>query len=61
VAAGDRIYLASEEGEVLVIQAGPACRVLSSNRLGELVLASPAVASDTLFFRTRRHVVAVGD
>jgi outer membrane protein assembly factor BamB len=61
VAVGGRIYLSSEEGEVLVIQAGPHGEVLASNRLGELVLASPAVSSDTLFFRTRRHVVAVGD
>lgn len=61
VGVGGRIYLTSEEGDVLVIQAGPRHELLASNRLGELVLSSPAVASDTLFFRTRRHVVAVGN
>jgi len=61
VGVGGRIYLTSEEGEVLVIQAGPRFELLASNRMGELVLSSPAVASDTLFFRTRHHVVAVGN
>jgi len=61
VGVGGRIYLTSEEGEALVIQAGPRFELLASNRMGELVLSSPAVASDTLFFRTRHHVVAVGN
>jgi outer membrane protein assembly factor BamB len=61
VAAGGRIYLSSEEGEVLVIQAGPKVDLLATNRLGDLVLSSPAIASDTLFFRTRRHVVAISE
>jgi outer membrane protein assembly factor BamB len=61
VAAGGRIYLAGEEGEVQVLKAGPVYELLATNPLGELILASPAIARDTLYFRTRRHVVAIGE
>jgi outer membrane protein assembly factor BamB len=61
VAAGDRTYFVGEEGEVLVIRAGPRFDLIASNRLGDLVLASPAIASDTIYIRTRRSIVAVGD
>lgn len=61
VGAGGKIYFASEEGEVLVLKAGPAYELLGSNRLGGLTLASPAVSENALYFRTRGHLVAVGE
>jgi hypothetical protein len=42
----------SEDGETFVIQAGPQYRLLGRNSLNEMALASPAVASGSLFIRT---------
>jgi outer membrane protein assembly factor BamB len=61
VAAGGRIYFASEEGEVHVLKAGPKFELLAVNKLGDLTLSSPAISENVLYFRTRRHVVAVGE
>lgn len=61
VAAGGRIYFANEEGEVYVLKIGPRYELLGSNRLGEIVMASPAIAGNALYYRTRGHVVAVGE
>jgi len=59
VIAGGLLYQTSEEGEVFVIETGPEFRLAAVNRLGEITLASPAVSEGTIYFRTRRHVVAV--
>ena len=61
VAAGGRIYFAGEEGEVHVLKLGPRYDPLVTHRLGEIVLSSPAIAGNTLYYRTRGHVVAVGE
>lgn len=61
VAASGRIHFASEEGEVYVVKCGPRYELLSVNRLGDIVMASPAVSENVLYYRTRRHIVAVGE
>jgi hypothetical protein len=61
VAAGDRIVVASQNGTVAVIRAADSLGVLSRNALGESVLATPAIADDTLFVRSQRHLWAFRD
>jgi outer membrane protein assembly factor BamB len=59
VAADGKVYLASEEGHVYVLKAGPAFEAVSENEMGESVLATPAISEGTLLFRTQGNVVAV--
>jgi outer membrane protein assembly factor BamB len=61
VAVGDRVYFTNEEGETYVIKAGPVFELLATNKLGEIAMATPAVSEGVLFFRTRGHVVAIGE
>jgi outer membrane protein assembly factor BamB len=61
VAADDKIYFTSEDGEVIVVKAGPTFERLAMNTLGEPVLASAAISQDTIIFRTARHVIAFAD
>lgn len=61
IAAAGRIYVVSEEGEVSVVAAGPEFRVLAKNGLGEIALTTPALADGTLYFRTRREIIAIRD
>ena len=47
-----KIFAISEDGDTFVIQAGPEFKVLGRNSLGEMTLASPAVANGSLIVRT---------
>lgn len=59
VAADGKVYLASEEGHVYVLKAGPAFELLAENDMGESVLATPAISEGTLLFRTQGHLIAI--
>jgi outer membrane protein assembly factor BamB len=59
VAAGGRIYFSSEDGEVFVIKAGLAYELLATNRMGEPLMATPAVSDGVLLIRGQRHLFAV--
>jgi len=60
VAANGRIYLSSEDGDVFVIRAGAKFELLAKNPMGEPLMASPALAGDTLFVRGEKHLFAIG-
>jgi outer membrane protein assembly factor BamB len=47
-----KIFAISEDGETYVIQAGPEFKVLGKNSLGEMTLATPAVAHGSVIIRT---------
>ena len=59
VAAGDRIYLVSEEGDVIVLRRGAEFEVLAVNPMDEPFIASPAIAHGELFLRGFEHVICV--
>ena len=61
VAADDKLYFTSEEGTVHVFGAGYEFELLARNELGEEHMSSPAISEGVLFFRTRRHLIAVGE
>lgn len=60
IGVDSKVLFASEEGEVYVVKAGAQFELLSKNLMGEMVLASPAVSENVLFFRTRSHIVSIG-
>ncbi len=47
-----KIFCLSEEGITHVIQAGPEFKILGTNDLEEMCLATPAIAQDSLYVRT---------
>lgn len=47
-----KIFAISEEGDTYVLQAGPEFKRLGKNSLGEMTLASPAIANGSLVIRT---------
>jgi outer membrane protein assembly factor BamB len=59
VASDGKVYLASEEGHVYVLEAGPAFELLAENDMGESLLATPAISEGLLIYRTQGHVVAI--
>jgi outer membrane protein assembly factor BamB len=59
IAADGKVYLASEEGRVYVLKAGPAFEVLAENDMTESVLSTPAISEGALLYRTQAHVLSV--
>ncbi len=49
-----KILLASEEGYIFVIKAGPVHEVLAVNQIDEPIWASPAIAGGKIFIRGER-------
>ena len=59
VAGDQKIYCASENGIVYVLEHGQKPTVLAKNKMGDPLLATPAVSSGTLFFRTTKKLIAI--
>ena len=60
VASGGRLYYSTEQGDVYVIKAGPDFELLSRNPLDDIIMATPAISEDMMYFRTMTRLVAVG-
>ena len=56
VAADNKIYMASNEGKVAVLEPGEDWSVRHINDLGEPIEATPAIGNGTLFIRTSQHL-----
>jgi outer membrane protein assembly factor BamB len=52
-AYGGKVFCLSEDGETIVVEAGPKFKVLGKNMLDEMTLATPAIADGALFLRTQ--------
>jgi hypothetical protein len=59
--AGDgKIFLASEDGDVYVIRAGPLYELMAVNPMGETMIATPAISGGMLILRGQHHVFGIG-
>jgi outer membrane protein assembly factor BamB len=61
VAADQRIYIASAEGVVIVLQDGEKLNILATNKLDGGILATPALVDGNIYVRTKSHLYAFGD
>jgi outer membrane protein assembly factor BamB len=60
VAADGKIYLANEDGEILVVTAGPTFSQIAINSMGELVMATPALSEGVMYVRSATGLFAIG-
>ena len=56
----NKIYAATEDGDVYVFAAAPQFHLLAKNTLGERIVATPAVADNRLFIRGEDHLFCIG-
>jgi outer membrane protein assembly factor BamB len=61
VVAGDKIYTASADGVVVVLDAGEQLKVLGANELDGEILATPAIVDGILYVRTGNHLYAFAE
>lgn len=60
VAADDKIYLSSEDGEIMVIAAGSTFKQIAKNSMGELLMATPALSEGVMYVRSSASLFAIG-
>ncbi len=60
VAADNKIYLSSEDGEMLVVAAGREFKHIATNSMGELLMATPALSGGVMYVRSAASLLAIG-
>ncbi len=60
IAADGRIYLSTEDGDMLVIRAGEAFAHIGTNPIGELLMATPALSEGVMYVRSVSSLLAIG-
>jgi outer membrane protein assembly factor BamB len=55
-----KVYFFNDSGEAFVVEAGPQFKLLRVNKLNERMLATPALVDGKWYFRTERHLWAIG-
>jgi outer membrane protein assembly factor BamB len=57
---GDKLYLLTEEGVMLIVQSGPEFKELARCELGEECRASPAFADGRIYIRGLENLYCIG-
>ena len=60
VAGDGKLYFTSEQGQVVTVLPGPVFEVIARSELGEEFMSTPAISEGVMFFRSRKHLTAVG-
>jgi outer membrane protein assembly factor BamB len=60
VGVDGKVFFTNDDGETFVLKAGPEFQLLRVNHLNARTLASPALADGRWYFRTERHLLAIG-
>jgi hypothetical protein len=60
IAADGRLYVASEDGEVYVLTAGPGLTQVAKNDMKEVIMATPAISDGLIVVRTLGHLYGIG-
>jgi outer membrane protein assembly factor BamB len=61
VATGSRVYFLTEEGVTFVLDSGDIYKEVAKNDLGEMSLASPAIASNAIYIRTQSKLYKIAN
>jgi len=60
VASDGKIYLSGEDGEIVVVKAGPKFELLARNDMADPVMATPAISGGIILIRSQHYVWAIG-
>ena len=60
IAADGKIYVSGEDGDLIVLTAGPAFKHIATNAMGEALMATPALSEGTMYVRSSQHLFAIG-
>lgn len=60
VANDGKVYVASEDGQMIVLKAGPEFERIAANDMGASVLSTPAISEGRLLVRTQTMLMSIG-
>ena len=60
IAADGRLYVASEDGEIYVLDAGEGLTQVAKNDMKEVIMATPAISDGVIVVRTLGHLYGIG-
>lgn len=60
VAADGKLYFTSEDGDVNIVKAGKEFQLIATNPMGDVLMATPALAADMMIIRGQHSVFAIG-
>jgi outer membrane protein assembly factor BamB len=61
VAADGKVYFFNEDGEVYVVKAATTFELLAKNSMGEVVMATPAIAGKMIVVRGQSHLFGIAE
>jgi outer membrane protein assembly factor BamB len=61
ILAGKYLYCCNQIGKTYVLAIGKTFEIIAENRVDDGFMASPAVAGNNLFLRTKTHLYCVAD
>jgi outer membrane protein assembly factor BamB len=61
VANDGKIYISGEDGDVIVLKAGPVFERIAANQMTSPVLATPAISEGRLLLRTQNQLISIGE
>jgi outer membrane protein assembly factor BamB len=59
VAFDGKLLITSQDGDTYVLKAGPEHEILGTNSLGEDVVASLAIAGDSIYIRSEKNLYRI--
>jgi len=60
IAANGNVYFCSERGDVFVVKAGIEFELVVRNSMNDILMASPAISENNIYFRAQKSIIAVG-
>jgi hypothetical protein len=60
VIADGKLYAVSEDGKTTVVKLGEKPEILAVNKVGETVLATPAISGGAIFLRSDKYLYCIG-
>lgn len=60
LAANGMIYFLAERGDVFVVKAGQEFKIIAQNNMNDILMATPAISGDVIYFRAQKSLIAVG-
>jgi len=60
IAANGNVYFCSERGDVFVVKAGIEFELVARNSMNDILMASPAISENNIYFRAQKSIIAVG-
>ena len=56
-----KVYIGTEDGEVVIFEAGKEKKLLNTLDMGAPVYSSPVFSNGTLYIATQTHLYAIGE